>query len=95
MICLNECFQCIPSKVRSQLLAVDISNLLLCISKLLPSICENAGELIGLCSDYSNKMLKDIHTKCQMLLNCFIIREAPLDNLYKVSRISLLPSEMF
>ncbi|KAH0815199.1 hypothetical protein GEV33_007591 [Tenebrio molitor] len=78
--------QSCPSEARSRLLVVDISNLLLCIAQLLPSICEKAEELIGLNLTNKSKILRDIHTKCQELLNCLILRGTSLDILQKVFR---------
>ncbi|GJQ69311.1 hypothetical protein Trydic_g6444 [Trypoxylus dichotomus] len=75
-----------PSECRSQLVVVDISNLLLCVAQLLPSICDDAEQLIGLYLDNQSKILRDIHSKCQELLTCFILRGAPLDVLHKVFR---------
>ncbi|XP_044259026.1 uncharacterized protein LOC123007679 [Tribolium madens] len=78
--------QSCPSEARSKLLVVDISNLLLCIAQLLPCICDKAEELIGLNLNNKSKILRDIHTKCQELLNCLILRAASLDTLQKVFR---------
>jgi hypothetical protein len=83
-------FQSCPSEARSRLLVVDISNLLLCIAQLLPSICEKAEELIGLNLTNKSKILRDIHTKCQELLNCLILRGTSLDILQKVGFRSLI-----
>ncbi|KRT82886.1 hypothetical protein AMK59_4181, partial [Oryctes borbonicus] len=78
--------QITSSECRSQLVTVDISNLLLCIAQLLPSICDNAEQLIGLYLNNQSKILRDIHSKCQELLICFVLRGAPLDVLHKVFR---------
>ncbi|KAI4457536.1 hypothetical protein MML48_7g00003443 [Holotrichia oblita] len=75
-----------PSECRSKLVVVDISNLLLCVAQLLPCICDDAEQLIGLYLNNQNKILRDIHSKCQELLTCFILRGAPLDVLHKVFR---------
>lgn len=77
-------FQSVPSEARSQLLIVDISNLLLCVAQLLPTVCDNAKELIGFSLNTCSKIIRDVHTKCQELLNCFLLRGAPLDTIYKV-----------
>lgn len=64
---------------------MDISNLLLCVAKLLPSICSQAEDLLGMSLTSQSKILRDIHIKCQELMACLIVRGAPLDTLYKVS----------
>ncbi|EEZ98750.1 uncharacterized protein LOC658339 [Tribolium castaneum] len=87
--------QSCPSEARSKLLVVDISNLLLCIAQLLPSICDKAEELIGLNLNNKSKILRDIHTKCQELLNCLVLRGASLDTLQKVFRKGLETVDLF
>ncbi|XP_023018112.2 uncharacterized protein KIAA0825 isoform X1 [Leptinotarsa decemlineata] len=87
--------QSVQSEARSQLLAVDISNLLLCVAQLLPSICESAKELIGLSLHTSSKILRDIHTKCQELLICLLMRGSPLEDLFKVFKKGLHNVEIF
>lgn len=77
------------------MLLVDISNLLFCIAQLLPSICERAEDLLGLSINSKTKILRDIHVKCQELLNCFIIRGASLEILQKIFRKGLDNMEMF
>ncbi|KAJ8922072.1 hypothetical protein NQ315_008713 [Exocentrus adspersus] len=88
--------QSCPSEARSQLLVVDISNLLLCIAQLLPSICDTAKDFIGL-SYHNNgsKILRDIHTKCQELLTCLLLRGSSLNDLYKVFKRGMGNVEMF
>lgn len=76
--------QACPSECRSQLLTVDISNLLLCIAQLLPTICNSADEFIGLAINSQSKILRDIHAKSQELLTCLLLRGCSLDVLYKV-----------
>ncbi|XP_071439938.1 uncharacterized protein KIAA0825 homolog [Hetaerina americana] len=73
--------QATPSISRGNLLVIDISNLLLCVRHLLPAICTNKSELIGLSNQ--NKVVRDIHAKCHELLCCLIIRGCPLAVLYK------------
>ncbi|XP_065157535.1 uncharacterized protein [Atheta coriaria] len=73
-----------PSKARSQLYTVDISNLLLCVTKLLPAICNTANEFTGSQLNTQNKMLRDIHSKCQELLTCLLLRGSDLHVLYKM-----------
>lgn len=82
--------QACPSESRSQLLVVDASNLLLCVAKLLPSICSQAEDLLGVSLTSQSKILRDIHIKCQELMACLIVRGAPLDTLYKVSLATLI-----
>lgn len=76
--------QALPSSGRSSLLVTDISNLLLCVRQILPSICNDAVELMGCTSQ--NKVLHDVHAKCHELLVCLILRGSPLSTLYKVFR---------
>lgn len=73
-----------PSENRTVLLTADISNVLMCVTDLLSSICENAQELLGFCLHSKSKVLKDVHSKCEELLVCLILRGSPLDVLYKV-----------
>lgn len=84
--CCNKrlIFQVCPSFARTKLLAVDISNLLFCVGQLLPSVCSNAEELIGLSFSPQKKIIRDIHAKCQELLICLILRCSAFDTLYKV-----------
>ncbi|KAK5650866.1 hypothetical protein RI129_001895 [Pyrocoelia pectoralis] len=74
-----------PSELRNKLLAVDISNLLLCVGQLLPCICNCADEIIGLSLNSQSKIIRDIHAKCQELFFCLLLRGIPLDILYKVT----------
>lgn len=76
--------QALPSKNRTVLMTVDISNVLVCVKNLLSSVCQNAKELLGVYPHSHSKVLKDIHSKCQDLLLCLILRGSPLDALYKV-----------
>ncbi|XP_063912179.1 uncharacterized protein LOC135129022 isoform X1 [Zophobas morio] len=87
--------QSCPSEARSKLLVVDISNLLLCIAQLLPCICDRAEELVGLNLNSKSKILRDIHTKCQELLNCLVLRGASLDVLHKVFRKGIENVDIF
>ncbi|CAG9824113.1 unnamed protein product [Phaedon cochleariae] len=87
--------QSLPSEARCRLMVVDISNLLLCIAQLLPAICESAKELIGFTYNTSSKILRDIHTKCQELLSCLLLRGAQLEDLYKIFKKGLDNVEMF
>lgn len=75
-----------PSENRTLLLVADISNVLMCVIDLLASVCENAKELLGLLLHSKSKVIRDIHSKCQDLLVCMILRGSPLDVLYKVKR---------
>ncbi|XP_046994800.1 uncharacterized protein LOC124606776 isoform X2 [Schistocerca americana] len=70
------------SSERSTLLINDVSNLLLCISKILPAVCNDASELLA--HSLQNNVVKDIHAKCHELLKCLIIRGCPLEVLYRV-----------
>ncbi|XP_017769023.1 PREDICTED: uncharacterized protein KIAA0825 [Nicrophorus vespilloides] len=73
-----------PSEYRTPLHTTDISNLLLCVYKLLPSICNSREELMGMHLNSQSKILRDVHSKCQELLTCLILRGSPLESLYKV-----------
>lgn len=61
-------------------------NLLSCVNEILPSICNNATELLGF-SD--SKIHRDIHCKCNQLLLCLILRGCPLPALYKIFKNGL------
>ncbi|XP_050514797.1 uncharacterized protein KIAA0825 homolog [Diabrotica virgifera virgifera] len=87
--------QSVPSEIRSQLIVVDISNLLVCVANLLPAICNNAKDLVGVSYSSSSKILRDIHTKCQELYTCLLLRGAPIDLLHKVFRRGIDVVEMF
>lgn len=76
--------QTIPSKARSQLLLVDISNILLCVAELLPSICDFGEAYIGLNITNQSKIIRDVHAKCHELFCCLLLRGAPLGILYKL-----------
>ncbi|KAJ8940386.1 hypothetical protein NQ314_010734 [Rhamnusium bicolor] len=84
-----------PSEARSRLLIVDISNLLLCVAQLLPCICDTAKEYVGFSCNNSSKILRDIHTKCQELLNCLLLRGSSLNDLHKVTYFNEYSVEMF
>ncbi|KAK6617259.1 hypothetical protein RUM44_005590 [Polyplax serrata] len=75
-----------PSPARMSLLITDIGNLLSCVNEILPSICNNATELLGF-SD--SKIHRDIHCKCNQLLLCLILRGCPLPALYKIFKNGL------
>nr|CAD7424866.1 unnamed protein product [Timema monikensis] len=76
--------QAMPSRGRSSLLVADVSNLLVCVHQLLPAICCESEELVG--RRTTNKVLRDVHTKCHELLCCLLLRGCPLAVLYKVFR---------
>lgn len=75
----------LPTEARTDLLLVDVSNLLLCVAQLLPSICDSANDLTGNLHTIKSKILRDIHVKCQELYSCLLLRGATLDTLHKVS----------
>lgn len=77
--------QTMPSRSRSQLLLVDVSNILLCVGELLPTICENGEAFIGLNITNQSKIIRDIHSKCQELFCCLLLRGVTLGVLYKVT----------
>lgn len=76
--------QTIPSKARSQLLLVDIANILLCVAELLPSICDFGEAYIGLNITNQSKIIRDVHAKCHEMFCCLLLRGAPLGILYKL-----------
>lgn len=71
-------------QTRSQLLLVDVCNLLLCVSEILPSICENGESYVGLNLTGQSKIIRDVHAKCQELFCCLLLRGVSLGSLYKV-----------
>ncbi|XP_050091241.1 uncharacterized protein KIAA0825 homolog [Anopheles aquasalis] len=78
--------QTAPSRARSMLLLVDISNVLLCAGELLPAICGNGEAFIGLNLPNQSKIIRDIHAKCQELFCCLLLRGIPLGALYKIAK---------
>ncbi|XP_066248590.1 LOW QUALITY PROTEIN: uncharacterized protein KIAA0825 homolog [Euwallacea similis] len=79
--------QSVPTEARNQLLLVDVTNLLMCVAQLLPTICETAEELLGTqIEKIKSKILRDIHVKCQELYVCLLLRGASLDSLQKQYR---------
>jgi protein KIAA0825 len=82
--------QTVPSKARSQLLLVDVSNILLCVAELLASICENGEAFVGLNIINQSKVVRDIQAKCQELFQCLLLRGVPLGVLYKVRKLCFL-----
>ncbi|XP_035792952.1 uncharacterized protein LOC118467058 [Anopheles albimanus] len=78
--------QTAPSRARSMLLLVDISNVLLCVGELLPAICGNGEAFIGLNLPNQSKIIRDIHAKCQELFCCLLLRGIPLGALYKIAK---------
>lgn len=77
-------FQIFYYQTRSQLLLVDVCNLLLCVSEILPSICENGESYVGLNLSSQSKIIRDVHAKCQELFCCLLLRGVSLGSLYKV-----------
>lgn len=80
--------QIVPSVARSQLLLVDISNLLMCVADILPSVCETGDALAGLNITQQSKSIRDIHCKCNELFVILLSRGIPLGALYKVLSIT-------
>lgn len=87
--------QVVPSQARSQLVLVDISNLLLCVADILPSVCESGEEYAGLNVTKLSKSIRDIHCKCQELFIILLMRGIPLGTLYKALRRGPLPIKIF
>lgn len=80
--------QTMPSQARSQLLLVDLCNILLCLAELVPSICDSGEALVGLNMTNQSKSIRDIHAKCHDIFCCLLFRGAPLGVLYKVLKKS-------
>ncbi|EAA04005.4 AGAP007105-PA [Anopheles gambiae str. PEST] len=78
--------QTVPSRARSPLLLVDVSNVLLCVCELLPAICANGEAFVGLNLPSQSKIIRDIHAKCQELFCCLLLRGIPLGALYKIAK---------
>lgn len=78
--------QTAPSQARSQLLLVDVCNVVLCLADVMPALCENGEALMGLNLARLSKTIRDIHTKCQELFACLLFRGAPLGVLYKLAK---------
>uniref|UniRef100_A0A182JX97 Uncharacterized protein n=1 Tax=Anopheles christyi TaxID=43041 RepID=A0A182JX97_9DIPT len=78
--------QTVPSRARSPLLLVDVSNVLLCVCELLPAICANGEAFVGLNLPSQSKIIRDIHAKSQELFCCLLLRGIPLGALYKVAK---------
>lgn len=68
------------------MLLVDICNLLLCVSQILPSISDGAAAYVGFNITNQTKTIRDIHAKCQELFSCLLLRGVPLGVLFKVSK---------
>lgn len=78
--------QILPSRARSQLVLVDITNLLLCVSEIMPSVCEKGESIAGFNLTRQDKIIRDIHCKCQELFIVLLLRGIPLGSLYKILR---------
>lgn len=76
--------QTAPSRERSQLMLVDICNVVHCLAELMPSLCENGEQLMGMNLTSQPKTVRDIHTKCQELFTCLLFRGAPLGVPHKI-----------
>ncbi|XP_062709375.1 uncharacterized protein LOC134288458 [Aedes albopictus] len=87
--------QTVPSRARSMLLLVDVSNILLCVGELLPAICENGEGFVGLNITNQSKIIRDIHSKCQELFCCLLLRGVPLGVLYKITKKGVNSIVMF
>lgn len=77
-------FQELSDDKKNPIMVNDILNILLCVSQLLPAVCERGEELIGLNISSLSKIIRDVHAKCHELLICLLLRGAPLHCLYKV-----------
>lgn len=69
-------------------MVTDLSNILLCMFTLLPTICNDADEFLG--RKVTTNIIRNIHVKCHLLLTYFLIRGTPLSVLYKVNKIPLI-----
>ncbi|OWR55394.1 hypothetical protein KGM_209819 [Danaus plexippus plexippus] len=65
------------------LLINDILNILLCVARLLPSICNNGSDLAGLSETKQSRDVRDVHAKCNELFKCMVYRGAVLHFLHQ------------
>ncbi|KOX74977.1 hypothetical protein WN51_12661 [Melipona quadrifasciata] len=78
-----------PSLVRSEQFWTDAFNVLCCTGYLALGACVNANEMIGMRLNKLPTAIRDIHTKCNELLICLLLRGTPLQELYQVFRFGL------
>ncbi|XP_034942560.1 uncharacterized protein [Chelonus insularis] len=74
------------SLVRSQQFWADALNVLSCTAYLSLAACVDGEELIGSRTNKLPIAIRDIHTKCNELLICLLLRGIPLRILYQVCR---------
>ncbi|XP_076173521.1 uncharacterized protein LOC143149779 isoform X2 [Ptiloglossa arizonensis] len=75
-----------PSLARSEQFWTDAFNVLCCTGYLALSACVSVSEMIGLKLNKLPVAIRDIHTKCNELLVCLLLRGTPVQELYQVFR---------
>ncbi|OAD53553.1 hypothetical protein WN48_09770 [Eufriesea mexicana] len=76
-----------PSLARSEQFWTDAFNVLCCTGYLALGACVNANEMIGMKLNRLPTAIRDIHTKCNELLICLLLRGTPLQELYQAFRV--------
>ncbi|XP_026295976.1 uncharacterized protein KIAA0825 homolog isoform X3 [Apis mellifera] len=76
-----------PSLARAEQFWTDAFNVLCCTGYLALAVCVNANEMIGMKLNKLPTAIRDIHTKCNELLICLLLRGTPLQELYQVFRV--------
>lgn len=87
--------QTVPSAVRAPLLLTDVCNMLLCVSEILPAICDSGEAYVGLNIGAQSKIVRDVHAKCQELFTCLLLRGVPLGTLFKCMQKGAATVKMF
>ncbi|XP_053979954.1 uncharacterized protein LOC128877038 isoform X2 [Hylaeus volcanicus] len=75
-----------PSLSRSQQFWTDAFNVLCCTGYLALNACVSVSEMIGLKLNTLPVAVRDIHTKCNELLVCLLLRGTPVQEIYQVFR---------
>nr|XP_034174851.1 uncharacterized protein LOC117601773 [Osmia lignaria] len=75
-----------PSLARSEQFWSDAFNVLCCTGYLALGACVSAAEMIGMKLNKLPIAVRDIHTKCNELFICLLLRGTPLQELYQVFR---------
>ncbi|CAK9795962.1 Uncharacterized protein KIAA0825 homolog [Anthophora quadrimaculata] len=78
-----------PSLARSEQFWTDAFNVLCCTGYLALDVCVNANEIIGMKLNKLPTAIRDMHTKCNELLICLLLRGTPLQELYQTFRVGL------
>lgn len=74
---------------RAEQFWTDAFNVLCCTGYLTLAVCANANEMIGMKLNKLPTAIRDIHTKCNELLICLLLRGTPLQELYQVLKHSV------